>query len=503
MSIEAAPGRLLPFVPDGAVAEESTAPDGAPDPLALGRRLRHFRQQRGMTLADLAGAVDLSPSALSLIENGKREARLSVLGRVASALGVQLGDLLSGAAPSRRASLEVKWERAQRSPGFEALGIPSVKAGPGLPTDALEALVGLHETVTSLQRQRAATPEYARLANSDLRRRMRQADNYFPEIEAEASRLLRAIDYAGGPVTRSEVDRIAAHIGFTVVPTDGLPPSTRTVSDLANHRIYLPHPKPGGRDGRGLALQAVGHLVLGHEPPRDYAEFLAQRVEINYFAAAVLLPETSAVPMLQRAKAARDIAIEDLRDGYAVSYETAAHRFTNLATRHLGLPVHFMRISSDGVIYKAYENDGVRFPMDDTGAIEGARVCRHWTARVVFDQPGGDAYQQYTDTGRGSTYWCTAIVEQTAAGRFSVSVGVPYAHVKWMRGRDTDARGASRCPDPSCCATPPEALARAWSGQVWPSARAHSHLLAVMPPGVFPGVDETEVLQFVADHAPE
>jgi len=24
----------------------------------------------------------------------------------------------------------------------------------------------------------------------------------------------------------------------------------------------------------------------------------------------------------------------------------------------------------------------------------------------------------------------------------------------------------------------------------------------VMPPGVFPGVDETEVLQFVSDHAP-
>lgn len=38
---------------------------------------------------------------------------------------------------------------------------------------------------------------------------------------------------------------------------------------------------------------------------------------------------------------------------------------------------------------------------------------------------------------------------------------------------------------------------------MWPSARAHSHLLAVMPPGVFPGVDDREVLEFVASHAPE
>lgn len=495
-----ADGRLLPLPGGGDVDDTGPSRRGA-DPLALGRRLRHHRRQAGLTLAGLAERVGLSASALSLIENGRREPRLSVLAGLAEALGVDLGALLSGAPPTRRAALEVRWERAQRSPAFEALGIPRVKVGPGLPTEALEALVGLHEAVQSLQEQRTATPEYARLANAELRRMMRQADNYFPAIEAEAGRLLAAIGHGAGPVTRSAVDRIASYVGYTLVPTDALPGSTRTVTDLANHRIYLPHPRPGGRDGRALALQAIGHLVLRHEPPRDYAEFLAQRVEINYFAAAVLLPEATAVPMLQGAKQERDIAIEDLRDAYAVSYETAAHRFTNLATRHLDLQVHFMRISADGTIYKAYENDGVRFPMDPSGAIEGARVCRYWTARQVFEQPTGEAYQQYTDTGRG-TYWCTAMVEQTSAGPFSVSVGVPYAQVRWMRGRDTTARGSSRCPDPDCCTAPPPELAGRWKGRVWPSARAHSHLLAVMPPGVFPGVDETEVLQFVSDHAP-
>lgn len=72
------------------------------------------------------------------------------------------------------------WERAQRAPGFESLGIPPVRVGPGLPTDAIEALVGMYETVTGLQHQRAATPEYARLANADLRRRIRAADTTSP-----------------------------------------------------------------------------------------------------------------------------------------------------------------------------------------------------------------------------------------------------------------------------------------------------------------------------------
>jgi hypothetical protein len=40
-----------------------------------------------------------------------------------------------------------------------------------------------------------------------------------------------------------------------------------------------------------------------------------------------------------------------------------------------------------------------------------------------------------------------------------------------------------------------------WAGYAWPSARAHSHLLAAMPPGAFPGVDETEVYSFLEAHS--
>lgn len=471
----------------------------APDPITIGRQLRHVRRTAGRTLEDVAGAAGISGSALSLLENGKREAKVSTLAALATALGTDLTDLLAARPPSRRAALEIALEKAQRADSFETLGVPAVKIGPRLPTEALEALVGMHEALAAVQAERAATPEHARRANAQLRARMRAANNYFPEIEAAAGELLGAIDHRGGPITRTAVDKLATHLGFRLVHTTALPTSTRSVTDLANKRIYLPQPDAGQHDSRSLALQALGHVVLGHEVPADYGDFLSQRVEINYFSAALLMPETSAVPLLSRAKAAKDIAIEDLRDAYAVSYETAAHRFTNLATRHLDLPVHFMRISEAGLIYKAYENDGVRFASDATGAIEGQRVCRHWTARVVFEQPDrSSAYQQYTDT-RSGTYWCTAMVDRTGDGTFSVSVGVPYAHVKWMRGRETTERSKSRCPDPSCCAQPPAELAQRWDGLAWPSARVHSHLLAAMPPGVFPGVDDTEVLQFLEE----
>lgn len=492
------PGRLTSPEPEATKPQTS---GGAPDALMIGRRLRHVRQESGRTLTDVADAIGMSPSALSLIENGKREPRLSVLSALAGALDTQLSDLLAATPPTRRAALEVKLERAQRDPSYESLGLPKVKVTPRLPMEALEALVGMHEAMASVQADRAATPEHARRANAELRERMRAANNYFGEIEAEAEKLLQAIAHPGGPISRVSVDRMAAHLGFALVHTSDLPGSTRSVTDLTHKRVYLPQPEAGQHDSRSLALGALGHLVLGHRVPADYAEFLSQRVEINYFAAALLMPQKETVQLLRRAMQEKDIAIEDLRDAFAVSYETAAHRFTNLATHHLDIPVHFMRISRDGVIYKAYENDGVMFPSDATGAIEGQRVCRAWTARRVFEQPDlSQAFQAYTDT-RSGTFWCTATVDRTSQGMFSVNVGVPYHHVKWMRGRETKHRAQSRCPDPSCCTQPPEDLASRWSGHAWPSARVHSHLLAAMPPGVFPGVDDTEIYRFLDNHA--
>ena len=49
------------------------------DPVTLGRRLRHFRTLRGMTLSELGAEVGTGASQLSLVENGHREPRISQL----------------------------------------------------------------------------------------------------------------------------------------------------------------------------------------------------------------------------------------------------------------------------------------------------------------------------------------------------------------------------------------------------------------------------------------
>ena len=469
----------------------------------FGQRLRHARRARGLTLAELGVRVGRAPSVLSMLENGRREPKLSLIEALASALSVPTAELLRRQPPSRRAQLEIALEEAQRDPAYRELGLPHLRVGARVPNDVIEHLVALH---AELRRQRAkptATPEEARAANADLRAMMRERGNYFPAIEDEAASALATVGYAGGALSQGMLLSVVSHHGFSVRYVRDLPRSVRSVTDLRNRRIYLKQESMGMHTPRTILLQTLGHFVLGHSAPLDFADFLRQRVEANYFAAAVLVPQKQAAAFLREAAQARSLSVEDLRDVFSVSYEMAAHRFTNLATHHLGLPCHFVKNDAGGIIYKAYENDGVVFPADATGAIEGQRMCRQWSGRQVFTADDRfSPYYQYSDTPSG-TYWCAAFVDQSRETGFAITLGVPYEHSRWFRGRETLRRLSSACPDGECCQRPPAGLAARWEGQAWPSARAHSHILSALPAGSFPGVDEADVFSFLERHEAE
>src|ERR1700686_2863765 len=100
----------------------------------FGQRLRHVRRARGMTLAELGERVGRAPSVLSLIENGRREPKLSLIRSLASSLSVPAEELMRRQPPSRRAELEIALEEAQRDPVYAELGLPYVRAGARVPS---------------------------------------------------------------------------------------------------------------------------------------------------------------------------------------------------------------------------------------------------------------------------------------------------------------------------------------------------------------------------------
>ncbi len=324
-----------------------------------------------------------------------------------------------------------------------------------MPNDVLEHLLGLYDELKrppgqghrhprrGPRRQRRAAPQAAR--GRELLRGRSSAPPPRPCCRSAT---------APAPCPRARSRPWSPTYGFTVHSAPDLPRSARSVTDLRNHRIYLKHEQLGMHTPRTVLLQTIGHIALGHHKPRDFADFLRQRVEANYFAAAVLVPEGRRRPFLQEAKRDRALSVEDLRDVFAVSYEMAAHRFTNLATHHLDLVCHFVRNDAGGIIYKAYENDGIIFPADEQGAIEGQRLCQQWSGRQVFRSPDRySVYHQYSD-GPTGTHFCVAHVDPSHEKDFAITLGVPFRESRWFRGRETTRRTKSNCPHGDCCRRP-------------------------------------------------
>ena len=480
----------------------STVSPSTTDPLVFGQRVRHLRRARELTLEALGTKVDKPASYLSQIETGKREPKLSLVDALATALGVTRRELLAGDPPSRRSQLEIALERAQEEPLYQSLDLPHLKPSARLPDLTLEHLVALYRALSRRSEVAAQSPEGARRANAALRIEMRRADNYFPEIERLAHDALGAVgwDESRAVSERAIVD-LSQHCGFEIRRVRDLPRQTRSIADLKHRVVYIPQRDTvPTRAARSVILQTLGHFVLGHDDPIDFADHLRQQVEANYFAGAVLAPEGPAVELLLDAKARRDLSVEDLKEIFYISYEMAAHRFTNLATRHLGLTVHFLRADDEGAIAKAYENDGIPFPADSDGVIEGERVCRRWGAHTALDaEDAFDIHYQYTETPTGS-YWEATHVEADQLPLHTVTVGTRETDARFFRGSETRHREQSGCPDGPCCRVPVGDLRQRWSGMAWPSPRHQPQVVATPPVGAYPGVDLAEVFEFLDRH---
>lgn len=65
----------------------------------MGRTIERLRAARGWTQADLAHNAGVSIGTISRLENGRHEGRAGTVRAVATALGVQVQELLPGAEP--------------------------------------------------------------------------------------------------------------------------------------------------------------------------------------------------------------------------------------------------------------------------------------------------------------------------------------------------------------------------------------------------------------------
>lgn len=212
-----------------------------------------------------------------------------------------------------------------------------------------------------------------------------------------------------------------------------------------------------------------------------------------------LAPARPAVELLSRAKAQHDLSVEDLKQDLYISYEMAAHRLTNPVTRHLDLPVHFLRADEDGVIWKAYENNGMPFPTDADGVIEGQRACRMWGTRQAFSSHDQfSEHAQYTTSPAGE-YWCVTQVE--VERRAAVTIGATAKRPAGSGSRDHQP-GRVALPRGRVLPAPARGARRTLAGPSLAARRADGHILATFPAESFTGVELSQVYDFLELQTP-
>lgn len=471
------------------------------DVLTFGRRLRHHRKQAGLTLQQLGEMVGRPAPYLSMLENGRREPKLSQINDLATALGIETAELMTHEAPSRRDELEIELERMQSDPRFDHLDLPYVRPAASVTDEMLEHLVGLYRALAGGRGLEDTGRSRLRRANAVIGSWLTDNDGYLSDVEAVATGVQETVGHDGdGPLSSRTILDIAAHLGFDIEAVEDMVPGVRSVTDTRIGRIYIAQRNElRTRQARKAIIQTLAGRLLGHGEPEDVEEFLRQRLETAYLAAAILVPERVAAQRLRQARDRRDISVEDLKEVFYVSYEMAAWRFVNLATHHLGIDTHLLVTGEEGLVLKGYANDGVPFNRDPDGGIEAQPVCRSWGASAVFaSNDKFDVHAQYTDTPTG-TYFCLTHLEPDRP--YAVTVGVPFEAAQWFRERNTDRRAESSCPDPSCCRRPASDQAERWAGHIEVSVRSQERLLGLLASDPYPNVHDKRFYDLVERHA--
>lgn len=355
-------------------------------PVYMGPRLRRLRRDLGLTQANMASDLDISPSYVALLERNQRPLTADLLLRLARTYKLDVADLAGGDASEQSARLMA----VLRDPMFTDIDISSLEVSdivsgfPGL----TEAFLRLHTAYREEHLALADRGADARSGGTDAsdpvaeaRRFLAARRNNFPGLDEAAERLADIVREAGG---------LAAHLKARhKLRVRRLPPEVMggAMRRFDRHRdeVLLDDTLDTASQTFQLALQ-LAYLELRSESEAvlgdgsftsESARRLTQKALASYAAAAVLMPYSA----FARAVEARHYDVEKLARQFGTSFEQTAHRLTTLQKPgEERVPFFFIRIDPAGNVSKRL--DGAGFPFARHGG-----ACPLWTVHQAFRRP--------------------------------------------------------------------------------------------------------------------
>lgn len=403
----------------------------------VGVRLRRLREERGLTQAALARALELSPSYLNQLEQNLRPLTVPVLLRINAVFGVDVQMFSEDEEARLVADLREALSEAGLADGVALAELRELAAG--MPAVG-RALLALHrrgrEAAGRLEQlsghlgegwQGAAKPL---MPFEEVRDFFYARHNHIAELDEAGEALQREAGLVAGDMAAGLARHLARRHDVRVL-ADGEAAVPRRY-DAASRTLRLSADLTPGQRAFQMATQLAfldrGAMLDGLIAQADFSGEEARRLAriglASYFAGAVLLPYR---PFLAAAEAVR-YDIERLERQFGVGFETVCHRLSTLQRPgERGVPFFFVRVDRAGNISKRQSATDFHF-----SRVGGS--CPLWNVYEAFAQPGRILIQRAAMPDGRQYLWLARTVGRGAGGfgaparQFAVGLGCDLRH---------------------------------------------------------------------------
>ena len=385
----------------------------------LGPRLRRLRRDLGLTQANMAADLEISPSYIALMERNQRPVTAEILLRLARAYKVDFSDFAQETGPDMIARLQ----EVMRDPIFSDIDmlpmeIPDVVTSfPGF----AEAMLRLHTAWKEEQfaladrRQETSAPggDVAGDPVAAVRSFLSARRNFFPVLDAASERLAARVAEAGGLAAYFKTEH---QLRVRRLPPEVMTGSLRRL-DWHRRDVLLDDTLTVASQNFQLAQQ-LAYLEFDQDLraaaqegnfENENAKRLAHRALAAYCAAAIVMPYAQ----FARAAEQRRYDIEALSRQFSTSFEQTAHRLTTLQKPgQERLPFFFIRVDAAGNVSKRLNTGAFPFARHGGG-------CPLWSVHRVFATPGR-VVTQWLELPDGQRFFSIARTVTSGGGAYGV-----------------------------------------------------------------------------------
>lgn len=387
----------------------------------FGPRLRRLRRELGITQAEMASDLAISPSYVALMERNTRPVTAEMLLRIARTYRLALDDL----APDDRDDHQARLGTVLRDPIFADCDVDPLEATdvvanfPGI----ADALLRLHaayrasESVLADHRAGEGGSEDAATRDPSVEARAFIAAhrNHFARLDAACEALAGEIGEGGIGADRIERRLAERHnIRVRALPASVMIDSARRF-DRHHDQLLIDDTLDAPSRAFQLAIQLaylecdadIADAMAGAALSSDNARALVRRALASYAAAAILMPYGAFAEAADKARYDIDV----LARRFGTSFEQSAHRLTTLQRPgREGVPFFFVRIDPAGNVSKRL--DGAGFPFARHGG-----SCPLWSIHDAF-RDAGRIVTQWLELPDGQRFFSIARTVTSGGGTY-------------------------------------------------------------------------------------